>query len=61
MNEFWWNAYYVSKYLWREEITFAKYLLDNILRYSYFDKIIDWYIEIDNDFEKPSWYYNLSH
>ncbi|MBF8436190.1 aminoglycoside 6-adenylyltransferase [Halanaerobiaceae bacterium Z-7014] len=49
VNEFWWNAYYVPKYLWRDEITYAKYMLDNILRYSYLHKIIDWYIGLEND------------
>ncbi|RKD31210.1 aminoglycoside 6-adenylyltransferase [Thermohalobacter berrensis] len=49
VNEFWWNAYYVPKYLWRDELPFAKYMLDYTLKYSFLHKIIDWYIGMKND------------
>jgi aminoglycoside 6-adenylyltransferase len=49
VNEFWWNAYYVPKYLWRDQLPFAKYMLDYTLRYSFLHKIIDWYIGMQND------------
>ena len=49
VNEFWWNAYYVPKYLWREQLPFAKYMLDCTLRYSYLHQIIDWYIGMENN------------
>ena len=49
VNEFWWNAYYVPKYLWRDQLPFAKYMLDCTLRYSYLHQIIDWYIGLKND------------
>lgn len=49
VNEFWWDAYYVPKYLWRDELPFAKYMLDNIIRYSFLHKIIDWYIGMQNN------------
>lgn len=49
VNEFWWNAYYVPKYLWRDQLPFAKYMLDYKLRYSYLHKIIDWYIGMQNN------------
>ena len=49
VNEFWWNAYYVPKYLWRDQLTFAKYMLDYTLRYSFLHKIIDWHIGMQND------------
>mgnify|MGYP006301961727 CR=1 FL=1 len=49
VNEFWWNAYYVPKYLWRDQLPFAKYMLDYTLRYSYLHQIIDWYIGLEND------------
>lgn len=48
-NEFWWSAYYVPKYLWRDELPFAKYMLDYTLRYEYLHKIIDWYIGSKNN------------
>ncbi|SKC82104.1 aminoglycoside 6-adenylyltransferase [Maledivibacter halophilus] len=48
-NEFWWDAYYVPKYLWRDELPFAKYMLDYILRYLFLNKIIEWYIGMKNN------------
>jgi len=51
VNEFWWNVYYVPKYLWRNQITFAKYMLDYVLRYEYLNKIIDWYIACQHNWE----------
>ena len=47
--EFWWNVVYVPKYLWRDELPFAKYMLDNILRYNFLHKIIEWYIGMKNN------------
>lgn len=49
VNEFWWDAYYIPKYLWRDELPFAKYMLDYTLRYCFLHKIIDWYIGMQND------------
>lgn len=49
VNEFWWDAYYVPKYLWRDELPFAKYMLDYVLRYLFLHKIIEWYIGIQNE------------
>lgn len=48
-NEFWWDAYYVPKYLWRDELPLAKYMLDYILRYLFLNKIIEWYIGMKNN------------
>ncbi|WP_076545417.1 aminoglycoside 6-adenylyltransferase [Halanaerobium kushneri] len=49
VNEFWWDAYYVPKYLWREQLPFAKYMLDYSLRYSFLHKVIEWHIGLKND------------
>lgn len=49
VHEFWWNAYYIPKYLWRDELPFAKYMLDYTLRYSFIHKIIDWHIGYENN------------
>lgn len=51
VNEFWWDTFYVPKYLWRDELPFAKYMLDYILRYSFIHRIIEWYIGMQNDWE----------
>jgi aminoglycoside 6-adenylyltransferase len=48
-NEFWWVAPYVAKGLWREEILYAKYFLDRIVR-DQLMKMIDWYVGMRTDF-----------
>jgi len=49
VHEFWWDAYYIPKYLWRDELPFAKYMLDYTLRYEFVHKIVDWYIGSENN------------
>lgn len=44
VNEFWWDATYVPKYLCRDELPFAKYMLDNVMRYDYLQRVVEWYI-----------------
>ena len=49
VNEFWWDAYYVAKYLYRDELPFAKYMLDYVLRYSFLHQVIHWKIGFENN------------
>jgi aminoglycoside 6-adenylyltransferase len=49
VHEFWWDACYVPKYLWRDELPFAKYMLDYILRYSFLHRLIDWHIGLQHN------------
>jgi aminoglycoside 6-adenylyltransferase len=49
VHEFWWDAIYVPKCLWRDELPFAKFMLDNVLRYSFLQRIVEWYIGLHND------------
>jgi len=51
-NEFWWVSTYVAKGLLRNEITYAKEMLDIHVR-PMFMKLIEWKIGIDNDFAVP--------
>jgi len=48
-NEFWWVCTYVAKGLWREEITYAKYMLDQIVR-EQLTKALTWHIGIKTQF-----------
>lgn len=50
-NEFWWVNPYVAKGLWREEILYAKYMLEQVLRPELL-KMLVWYIGAQTDFEK---------
>ncbi len=48
-NEFWWVATYVAKGLWREEITYAKSMLDQVVRVELM-KMLAWQIGVQTDF-----------
>lgn len=49
VHEFWWNSTYIAKYLWRDELYFAKYMSDSSIRFSYLQKVIEWYIGIHHN------------
>lgn len=49
INAFWWDATYVPKYLWRDELPFAAFMLGCGLRDKYLRTIIEWYIGMEND------------
>jgi aminoglycoside 6-adenylyltransferase len=48
-NEFWWVSTYVAKALARHEITYAKKMLETVVR-PMFMKLIEWKIGVENDF-----------
>jgi aminoglycoside 6-adenylyltransferase len=48
-NEFWWVSTYVAKGLLRNEITYAKEMLETVVR-PMFMKIIEWFIGTETDF-----------
>jgi len=48
-NEFWWVCTYVAKGLWREEITYAKFMFDQILRQQLM-KMLIWHIGMKTQF-----------
>jgi aminoglycoside 6-adenylyltransferase len=48
-NEFWWVSAYVAKGLWREEILYARYMFDDVVR-PQFMKMLTWYIGVRTGF-----------
>lgn len=50
-NEFWWVCPYVAKGLWREEITYAKTMADQVVREELM-KMLGWYIGVKTQFSK---------
>ncbi len=50
-NEFWWLNPYVAKGLWRDELTYAKHMLDTTMRPQLM-KMLTWYFGIKTDFQK---------
>ncbi|MBT3261051.1 aminoglycoside 6-adenylyltransferase [bacterium] len=49
VHDFWWDAIYVAKCLYRDELPFAKFMLDDTLRYNFLHKVLEWYIGFQND------------
>jgi aminoglycoside 6-adenylyltransferase len=50
-NEFWWVCPYVAKGLWREEIIYAKHLLDQAVREQLI-KMLTWYFGVQTQFSR---------
>jgi len=50
-NEFWWVSPYVAKGLWREEITYAKSMLDEVVREQLM-KMLTWHIGVKTGFSR---------
>lgn len=51
VNSYWWDSTYVAKSLWRDELFFAKYMLDNVMRFQYLQKILEWSLGITFNWE----------
>ena len=49
VHEFWWNATYVPKCLWRDELSFAKSMLGQSIRDEYLRTVIEWFIGLQYD------------
>ena len=47
-RHFWWNITYVAKYLHRDELFFAKYMLDDAVHHKYLHTALAWSIGMHN-------------
>ena len=50
-NEFWWVSPYAAKGLWRDELTYAKQILDVYVREQLM-KMLTWYVGIQTGFQR---------
>ncbi len=50
-NEFWWVSTYVAKGLWRQELTYAKSMMDEIVRGELL-KMLTWYVGVQTGFTR---------
>src|SRR5581483_11761308 len=50
-NEFWWVCPYVAKGLWREEIIYAKQMLDGVLREQLM-RMLTWHLGVQTEFSR---------
>ena len=54
VEEFWWGATYVAKSLWRGDLVFAKWVLDQDLKLEAMRRMLEWRIEINHNWSvKP--------
>jgi aminoglycoside 6-adenylyltransferase len=54
VEEFWWESTYVAKNLWRDEMMFARYNLDVVMRHDLLLRLLEWRIEIERHWDwKP--------
>ncbi|WP_313093571.1 AadS family aminoglycoside 6-adenylyltransferase [Chryseobacterium flavum] len=51
INDFWWDTTYVAKCLKREDIFYAKFMSENVLRTDYLVPLIEWYIAGNHDWD----------
>jgi aminoglycoside 6-adenylyltransferase len=57
VDEFWWVASYVAKSLWRDDLAFAKWVLDHDLKLEAMRRMLEWRIELDHNWSvKPGVY-----
>ncbi len=57
VEEFWWGTTYVAKSLWRDDLVFAKWCLDQDLKLETLRRVLEWRIEIDHNWSlKPGIY-----
>jgi aminoglycoside 6-adenylyltransferase len=49
VEEFWWESSYVAKNLWRDELMFARYSLDRVMKTDLLRRMLEWRVEIEYD------------
>ncbi|MBP3964764.1 aminoglycoside 6-adenylyltransferase [Paenibacillus lignilyticus] len=49
VTAFWWDITYVAKSLWRDELFYAKYMLDSVIRIDMFMPMIEWHIGVNHE------------
>ncbi|NIP79476.1 MAG: hypothetical protein GWM90_09775, partial [Gemmatimonadetes bacterium] len=52
VDEFWWETYYVGKYLARNELLPARYSLESVLRYRCLVPMLEWYVQVGRSWEQ---------
>jgi aminoglycoside 6-adenylyltransferase len=51
VDEFWWSTTYVAKALWRGEVVFAKFVLDQDAKLGALRRVLEWRSELDHDWK----------
>jgi len=51
MLDFWWDMVYVAKCLLRDELFYAKYVSEEVMRFNNLQVILEWYIGMQHDWK----------
>jgi len=51
LNNYWWDLTYVVKCLWREELFYARFMSEQVMRFEHLQHIIEWYIGMQHDWK----------
>lgn len=51
MLDFWWDMIYVAKCLLRDELFYAKYISEEVMRFNNLQVILEWYIGMQHNWE----------
>jgi aminoglycoside 6-adenylyltransferase len=51
VNNFWWDSTYVVKNLCRDDLVFAKYMLDVVMRFEQLQPMLEWHVQIRQDWQ----------
>ena len=49
VEEFWWTTTYVAKSLWRDELVFARWVLEEDIKNGELRRLLEWRLEMDHD------------
>ncbi len=49
INDFWWDTTYVAKCLVRDEIFYAKFMSETVIRTEYLIPLIEWHIASEHN------------
>ncbi|EJL72859.1 AadS family aminoglycoside 6-adenylyltransferase [Chryseobacterium populi] len=51
LNDFWWDTTYVAKCLKREDIFYAKFMSEDVIRTDYLVPLLEWFIASENSWD----------
>lgn len=54
VNDFFSDAPYVAKFLWRDELLPAKWVHEEDMKHKYLRRMLEWRIELDHDWSEPT-------
>jgi aminoglycoside 6-adenylyltransferase len=49
VEEFWWTTTYVAKSWWRDELVFARWVLEEDIKNGEMRRLLEWRLELDHD------------